>query len=255
MTNKVLRPLIILLAFVFSIAGVSSASLMLRQPSVDLSLNSGAAFSGGIILENVSSQPLNVKVRMADSADKDGKTITRACSTWIKLSEENFTLPANSIKDLRFTADIPKEAQGGYWTALVYTYDYGKVKGPSGMDVNIKMNIEEPFRIMINGTLKKNLVAEKTEALYNSGTIEVSSKVKNIGNTFEDVNPTALIVDKDGKVVRTINSHTIKAYPGEEYDIDLRGTLDAPQGKYKVISIFEYGGDKVLTVEKSLAVK
>lgn len=235
------------------ILSTAHASLMLRQPSVKLFLRQGQVFSGGIILENVSDKPLEVNAGFADALDKNGKPIKHACSSWISLSDEKFVIPPKSIKDLRFTVSVPKDARGGFWTGLVYSYRYGTVKGPDDITLNVKMHLEEPIEITVSDTIEKRFAIEKLEAVQLSGSVEVSAALKNTGNTFVQVTPRFIIANSEGKVIKNIRSGSFKSYPGGEYDMKGREKLE--RGRYSVIAIVDYEADEPVIEQRYFEIK
>lgn len=235
------------------IFGTANASLMLRQPSVKLFLAQGQTFSGGIILENVSDKPLEVKTGFADSLDKGGKPVKNACAKWINLADENFVIPAKGMKDLRFTVSVPKDAKGGYWTGLVYTYNYGKIKGPEDITMNVKMNLEEPIEITVSDTIERKLTIENLDVTSFAGSVEVKVSLKNTGNTFMQVTPKFIIADSTGKVVKTIRSGSFKTYPEREYDMKGGETLE--KGRYSLIAMFDFEDRDTLIEQRFFEIK
>lgn len=233
----------------------SQASLFLRQPSVDLFLSKGQVFEGGVILENTSDQPLEVKAAFVDSLDKNGKPVKRSAEKISKLAESKFVIAPKATKDLKFKVTVPESATGSYWSGLMYTYNYGKVKGPSDITLNIKMNIEEPFRITIKNTEDPKLAVQDTNISYLDGTLNINVKVKDTGNTYFDVRPSIIIIDEAGKVEKKIKSSTFKAYPEEEYGLAYSNKVDLSSGKKTVIVAFDFGEDKIETFSGSIQVK
>jgi|GEM_PF-2571908 len=241
-------------AFLF-FSCAADAALMLRQPSVQLFLKQGQEFSGGIILENVSGAPVTVKTDFADMLDKDGKPVKHACSKWIKLAESEFVIPAKSIKDLRFTAIVPKDARGGYWTGLVYSYYSGKVKGPDDITLNIRMNIEEPIEITVMDTAEKKLSSEKLDVSISTEALSIRSTLKNAGNIFMKVNPEYLLVNSEGRVIKALKTSSFKTYPGEKYSMEGTEKIDLPKGRYSLIAIFGYEEQEPLVEQKYFEIK
>ena len=233
----------------------SQASLFLRQPSVDLYLSKGQVFEGGVMLENNSDKPLEVKAALVDGLDKNGKPVKRSAVKMTKLLQEKFTIAPRSTKDLRFKVTVPENASGSYWSGLVYTYNYGQVKGPSDITLNVKMNLEEPFRFTVKNTEDPKLSVKDTKISYIEGVLSIDAKVVDTGNTYFDVRPSIIIVDADGKIEKTIKSDTFKAYPEEEYGLAFSNKVDLSRGKKNVIVAFDFGENKIETVSGKIQVK
>lgn len=253
--SRIKEPFIILIAAAFFIAGTAHANLMLRQPSLKLLLKQGQNFNGGIVLENVSDKPLKVKAEFVDSMDKDGKTVKRACSEWMDLAENEIVIPPNSVKDLRVNIKVPKNVSGGYWTAIVYSYYSGQMKGPEDMVFNIKMHIEMPVNIQIADTVKNDLSFEKTDLSYSAEkALSVKAKVKNTGNSFAEAKLLAVILGPGGNVAEKFVSEKFKLYPDEEKDLSYNKNLSLPKGGYKVVFMLDFDGGEPKTIEKEFAV-
>lgn len=246
---------IILIAAAILIAGTADANLMLRQPSLKLLLKQGQAFNAGIVLENVSDKPLKVKAEFVDTLDKDGKAVKRSCSKWMNLVESEFVIAPNSVKDLRLDLKVPQNASGGYWTAIVYSYSKGQVKGPEDMTFNIKMHVEMPVNIQIADTVKNDLYFEKTSINYSpEKVLSIKSNVKNTGNSFTEAKLLTVIFDPKGNVVERLSSEKFKIYPDEEKELSYSKALDLPKGGYKAVFMLDFEGGTLKTIEKEFVV-
>lgn len=238
------------------ISGSAGAGIILRQPSLKLALNKGEVFQGGIVLENVSGQPLTVKTGVVNAFDKDGKSALRSCHGWMLLEDESFVIPAGGIKDVRFKISVPENAEGGYYASIVYSYYSGQMQGPEDMTFNIKMHIEMPVNIQISGTVKNDLSIKDLTAEYSGGkTIKINCKAVNTGNCFTDVKATYLIIGPDKSVLQVFSSGNIKMYPGDEKEIAYSGEVKLRKGENAVIGIFDFGGERPKSVQKKLNVK
>ena len=232
----------------------SEASLMLRQPSVKLSLAQGEKHSGGIILENTADQPLNVKVALSDDPDPKGKTVERACSKWITLQETSFQIAPKSVKDLRYTVVVPKNAKGGYWTGVVYSY-FGGTMNPTGdMNVNINMNVEMPINIAVIDTLDNKLTVKDMTYSYDKSNkdLKLAVVLKNDGNVFQTVTSYFVVKDSKGKVIKEDKGPSIKIYPPNEKSFEQKEKIELSKGAYALQAIFDYDHGKVKTIDKVL---
>lgn len=236
--------------------GISSyANLMLRQPSLTLFLKQGQNFNGGIILENTLDQDLNVSVQSVDSFDNSGKPQKRSSGTMIKLAEKEFIIPPKGIYDLRYSLKVPKNGEGEYWSSIIYSYNAGSIKGPEDMTVNFRMHVEEPVYVKVINTEKRDLLIETFEAIYSeSKNIDIKSKIKNTGNIIEEVKASFLILDLQGKILASFKSNMLRAYPGQEYDMNLNKEITLEKGMIKIIGSYDFGGENIKTVEKEIMI-
>jgi hypothetical protein len=140
----ILRAAIVTAAIVF-FAGVSSASLMLRKPSIDIFAGQGDISYGEVILDNVSDKPLHIKASFAGDTD---------CSSWVRLESEEFVIPAGSSRSLKIIADVPYDVSGDHSTAVVYSYQAGQMQGPDDLILNIKMHIEMAVNVHVAGAFQ-----------------------------------------------------------------------------------------------------
>lgn len=236
--------------------GISSyANLILRQPSLTLFLKQGQNFNGGIILENNSNQDLNVSVQSVDSFDNLGKPQKRSSGTMIKLAEKQFVISSKGIYDLRYSAEVPKNGEGEYWSSIIYSYNAGSIKGPEDMTVNFRMHLEEPVYVKVLSTEKRDLLIETFEAVFSeSKNIEIKSKIKNTGNVIEEVKASFLILDLRGKILASFKSNTLRAYPGQEYDMNLNKEIKIEKEKIKIIGSYDFGGENIKAAEKEIII-
>ncbi|MCX5749659.1 MAG: hypothetical protein NTZ10_05400 [Candidatus Saganbacteria bacterium] len=247
---SILKNILLPALVIFIISAPCQSALLLRQPSIELYLEKGQVFNGGVILENTSDSAIDVTAGMVNSLDKDGKPAKYSCSKWTKIEEEKFSIPPKSIKDLRFRTAVPQDAKGGYSSGLLYSYRTSTVQGPSDITLNINMNIEMPFRVSVKGTADHAMSVKSFDAKCSSEVLTISSKVKNTGNTFQDVRATFLVLGPDGKLLDTLKAGSFMTYPDEEYNIDYSGKTDLPKGNVKMLGLFDYGADKIKTEEK-----
>ena len=231
------------------------ANLMLMHPSVKLFLKNGEKFSGGIILQNTASVPLKINAVLADTLDKDMKPIARACAGWIELEETDFVIPANGFKELKYKLTVPDNARGGYWTAIVYSYDAGKMAAPGNMNVGIRMHIESPINISIMDSIEDDIKASSIMPSYEDGQVKISATIKDTGNTFEDITSYFMVYNGSGKQVLSLKCPATKIYPDNEKAIEVTSATKLASGSYKVICLFDYGYGKLKTEEKALIVK
>ncbi len=244
-----------LLVFVM-VSGIAQADLILRQPSLTLMLEKGQVFNGGIVLENVSGRDLSVKVEPVPALDSGGNPAARSCSDWMLLEDSSFVIPAGGIKDLRFRAAVPENAEGGYYSSIVYSYHAGQMQGPDDMTFNIRMHIEMPVNIQISGTVKNDISVKDLSISYNDNkTVEITSTVVNTGNSFTDVKASYLILSPDRSVARAFSSGNIKMYPGDERQIPYTGQDVLKKGENTVVAVFDFGGESPKSVQKKLLVK
>lgn len=253
--RKIKVLLIISVMAAIFIASTANANLMFRQPSLKLTLKQGQSFNGGIVLENVSDRPLKVKAEFVDTIDKDGKTVKRACSKWMSLAESDFVIPPNSVKDVRINVEVPKDASGGYWTAIVYSYQQGQMKGPEDVTFNIKMHIEMPVNIQISDTVKNDLSASDIRLAYSpEKSLTIKAKIKNTGNSFTEAKMLSVLFGPDGKVADKFNSEKFKIYPDEEKEISYEKKPELKKGRYKAVFMLDFDGGPLKTIEKEFVV-
>ncbi len=204
----------------------------------------------------MSDKPLSVKAELVDGFDKDGKPASRSCAKWMKLEDESFVIPARGIKDVRFEAIVPRNAEGGYYSSIVYSYDKGQVQGPEDMKLNIKMHIEMPVNIQISGTVKNDVSVKELKAeCSKDGYIKISSKISNTGNCFTDVKTTFLIIGSNGSVSDVFTAANVKMYPGDEKEISYSGKAKTDRNDGVIIGVFDFGGEGPKSVQKKLVVK
>ncbi len=245
---------LIFLAMSVLLTEALNASLLIRQPSLELLLNKGEHLNAGIVLENLSNQPLTVKAGFADILDKQGNPNKRTCSKWIKLSEENFVIPPNSIKDLRLDISVPNNADGGYWTGLVFSYSNGQFKGPEDMTFNVMMHIEMPVSILIADTIKNNIEISSLDSKYDSTKkiLNIHYIAKNTGNSFYELKPNYILLNQSSQISGVYSGQKFKIYPDEEKEISFQAeTGKLTKGTY-LIAVYDIGSGNPKVLRKKI---
>ncbi len=249
--KKILFSFIVL---IFAFAGIASASLNIRDGFVQLKIKPGETFKGALIVENVTEQPLAVSMDFADTM-KDGVIVQRACSNWIDIPEKSFVISPLSLKRIEYAVTVPGTSEGGYWTALVYSYGMGNMEGPGGMNFNIGMKIEQGIMVKVIGTLKPSFEAQGFAVTYEGNSLNVHSTLLNIGNTPTRITPIMEILNEKKKLLLSNKMDTVGSYPDQTHRFNYTKDIKLKDGKYfaRLTVRYEEAG-KFFTVTKKFIV-
>jgi len=230
------------------------SSLLIKDGAVKLFLSAKEKYKGALVVENSSENPLFVSLSFVDEKE-NGRNIRRSCSSWISFEERSFTIPAKEIKTLKYTIEVPEYEQGGYWTGILYEYGIGDIPSPGGMNVGLKMAIEQGFQIKIPNTLNGNLKINYFEAnIINQNTINLSIEASNVGNTPEKVTVLLMIEDEKENVIKQ-DKRSFNIYPEKTKTLDYSYTFEGKSNINKVIAVFDPEHGETLIEKKSFTNK
>lgn len=177
------------------------SSLSISPPSFDLVVDKGASTSGIIKVENISGQPVQIKVekRNISARGEEGEIdlkeeeTTFSLASWITITPDLTTIPARSIKEFKYTITVPSNAEpGGHFGSVVFGTIPQKNLNQTG--ALFSQEIGALFLTKVNGIVNENAAIEefKSESVFNEfGPITLAARIKNNGNVH--VKPTGTI--------------------------------------------------------------
>ncbi|MDI6735632.1 MAG: hypothetical protein QME42_05490 [bacterium] len=208
-------------------------------------------------LHNSSKQEIYVSVDIKDwvLGNNDRKfaepgSCSRSLSKWITFEEESFTIAPGKEKILRYMAEVPKEAEGGYWGLVCFVSQ--PLKRESGGGIKISTQVVSFLGIEVKGTLKRKIQITQLSSEYvKDKGIRLKSKLKNLGNV-QLFAPSPLgkfkifkINDKDNNIMAegSLDGGMILPEETGDYTSDY---FKLANGEYEIIVTFDYGEPKLL---------
>lgn len=202
--------------------------------------------------------PLNLRLYAADwSLDRKGNpqfvkagTLPGSCSNWIQVSPTTVSVPAGERQEVRFTINVPAEAQGTFRTVIMFE------------------TIPEPPKngeraIAINGRIGSTLYvlagpqSRRARITGLSAAPEVTTlTVENTGTSHVRLKGVLQFKDAAGKMVQEVPLPGGVVLPGTNNIRELTVPMPAPlpRGHYTVTAIVDYGGEVLIGARSKVAV-
>lgn len=242
------------LIFVFCLSAISfvqAKSLSLDQAHVRLSVYPGEVKSGVIKIDNPSEEEIKMRVYLEDwrySSYSDGAkeffpagTTPFSCASWINFSPAEFTIPSFGRQVINYTARLPQEAKGAYFSVMFFETDLADAKDNPESAVRLKARLGALFSIETQGQLKCEAGLQDIKVKKESGLLRICANFKNRGNT--DIAPKVVfhIIDAQGKVFARGKFSDIFTLPKDEGGIFAEAREDLAAGDYILVITMNLG--------------
>lgn len=167
----------------------------------ELTAAPGESLSGTVTLSNPGAEQLmlypGTRNFIPDPTSEEGvpklttESTPYALQDWITFDKQELKLAPGAKEDIRFTVDIPKNAQpGGHYGSLVFS-----TKAPQGAPESTQLKVESAVSALVlltvSGDVKENGEVEFSNTRTADNKIEFTLRFKNTGNTH--VKPSANI--------------------------------------------------------------
>ena len=254
-------------AFIFSAAPVSAATIRINYPKVQLELQPGETYSGTIVAENPTSDPVKTRIYLEDwryAPGGNGEKIfsppgtnENSAAKWITFSPAETEIPAFGRVELNYTVRVPAEGvKGGYYAVLFFETILGAATNEEGVNVLVAGRIGSLYYVEIKGLSDRQGKIESVEIKQPEGNkpYEIVTTFRNTGNTDVTVNGKYLIMDTDGVVKARGDVAGIYTVPGAVESSTTQWAGRLPKGEYQVLLTYDLGKGKTLVEEKNLSV-
>jgi len=243
---------------------VSMAEALSVSPSVvKLSIAPGESKNGSFEIYNREKGEVFVEIFLQDwildnnerKFSKPG-TNPRSLNDWIILDQDEFLIPPETRKIIRYTIDVPEDAKGGHWGLVCFKSR--PLKGERRSGIRLITQVISFVAVEVEGTVKKKLKIQEVLAEHKEVPLEeedktikqirLKAKLKNLGNV-PLFSPSPIgkfkVKDKNNKVVAKgkLSGNMILPNEVSEY-ISEAFTLD--KGEYETIVTFDYGMPKLV---------
>lgn len=179
--------------------------------------------------------------------EENGKQL-RSNAQWIKLGSHREIVNPKETRDFYFTINVPQDntLKGSYWSVLlIEPSDALQTLNDSENGFQLHVKIRYAFHIVSN-------VGQGTPTLkiLNKGIREINGKnyfvagVANTGDWFLNPKMTVKLLDKKGKLEKSIETQTDRLYPGSSvcYQADADGISE---GKYTAFLLLDNGDGRL----------
>ena len=255
--NKLFLKILITLVFSFLIFNSSFAVELpsINKSKIRLSIASGEAKYGEIIIENTSSETRSMRVYLSDwyylPAANGTKEFVSAgstslsCAPWISFSPAEFTLEPFAQQKINYTVKVPEGASGGYYAAMFFESVFGKLESQqkefkAGM--NIVIRVATLFYIEPAGSIKRSaLIDNLSFGKDKSDSPTIGLDFKNTGNVDITCGGTFNIMDEEGMVYARGEFNDVYTFAASSAKLSAICKDPPKKGKYDLILTFDLG--------------
>lgn len=254
-------------------AGTGQA-LEIAPPVLVLSANPGQTIQAKLMLRDVSKGSLIVTNEINDftASGEDGtpkilvdqtKPGPYSIKDWVEPISE-LTLQAKQLKNLNISINIPKNVSpGGYFGVIRFTAIAPELKGTG---VALSASLGALVMVKVNGMVKEDLSVESFYAAQNDhagnffefAPIQLTTRVKNTGNMYEQPSGQVVVTDMFNKKVVTLGVNQPPRYILPQTIRKFTSTIDSTNigdrilfGLYHAKVTLTYADKQTLTQEIS----
>jgi hypothetical protein len=240
--------LVLLLLFIF-VTDSSALHFRIDRGKTRIKLLPGWSDGGVIKVENVSTDPVDIKVYSGDwiYSDQDGSkeflpvnTDPKSCANWLKFYPTFFTIPPRSMQTVNFVIAIPSDAVGGHYAVLFFEAEGGtNVDASTGSVVRVYNRIASLFYVEPEGTIIRKVNISDVNIGKKNNTVEIKANFSNDGNV--DVNTKGLydLIDGQGMVFARGEFNEVFTMAGDKAKLSGKSEVnDLPSGEYDLILTF-----------------
>jgi hypothetical protein len=180
----------------------SNVGMIVHPSSFDLSESPGKTITDTIILDNLQSQPINVKVDLRNftaqgeegSVNLTAEDTTYSLAKWIKVTPEKVIIASHASREFTFEITVPENAEpGGHFGSIVFTTIPPAVKGTGAA---LSLEVASLISLEIPGNAKEKAVIEsfKTDkSFYEFGPVAFNTRISNQGGRHIVINGSIVI--------------------------------------------------------------
>ncbi len=234
-----------------SLAFAQTLSLRLKNPRVRLSIPPGGKEIGKIKVENPTAVEVSVKAYLEDwvyDASATGPklfsapgTSTFSGSWWISFSPAEFRIPPFGFQEISYTVDVPADARGGYYAALLLETAVGELRNQKeGVKLLMAARLPALFYIEAEGTIERTAEIKNISLLKEKDYLVLEADFTNQGNVQLKTSGDFYIMNQAGIVLSRGQFNDIYTLPQDKVHIQTKIPALAP-GSYFLVLNFDLG--------------
>lgn len=219
-------------------------------------LNPGESTQFVITLTSDKDKPELVQLKLCDYRCnhegqhffEDAGETEKSNTNWIKLGSFRETINPGEKKDIHVTLQVPdqKELNGSYWSVLlIEPSDPLHTLATSDTGFQLQVKVRYAYHIVTNvGKEKPSL------KVIGKGFSDIEARqlftvdVLNNGNLFLNPKMTVKILNKEGKIEKTLETQTERLYPSSSSRFAVE-TADVKPGTYQAFLLFDNGDGRI----------
>lgn len=232
----------------------------------------GAVYRGTIAIRNTGKTPVQTKLYRtdytfaADGSNQYGEPglLPRSNGRWVRLSQEQLTIPAEGVASVRYEVTVPVDAtlKGSYWSMIMIeplaaaeSPDQGALrKGQARAALTAVTRYGVQLASDIGNTGKAQLRFDNPRLLQDKRGKLLAVDVGNTGERSLNPQISLELQAAEGAAVRKITGSRQRLYP----DSSARFQLDisaVPAGAYRALVTADAGGDDVFGSQFDLTIR
>ena len=175
---------------------------------------------------------------------KPAGSVRGACSNWIYISPDKFTLRGKEEKAVQFTLTVPANAEGGHWSVLFFEAEIAREKKLAGTGVVLAGRIGTLIYQETKGRVTKQgyFSSVATQAADENKPFIIKYIFNNEGNTPLVINGNAIILNSAGEVQGKLDLPRTTTLPRGKGIGEAQWLGKLAEGRYSVVLSADYGG-------------
>ncbi len=248
-------------------ASAFAATIVINTPRVELELTPGESVTGEITVENPTDQVTAIRVYLEDFAYLPGPSGEKnffaagtgpySASNWLTFTPTDISLPAYGKASVRYSARLPEEASGGYYSVIFFETIIGQVPDKDGVAIDVAGRIGALFLIEAKNSQRRDGVIESIDIRPSQGNkpLEIETAYRNTGNVHTPLTGNFVLMDAEGGIAARGELAPLYSMPGTTARGVTQWVGRVPKGSYTALLTYSLGKGKSLVEEKSLVVE
>jgi hypothetical protein len=210
-----------------------------NRPNLTYDSDPGAVINDTVTLLNYGNVQLTFRVYGTDAFNNDagefdllpGNEVPVDAGSWVKVTQENITVPPGKQATIPITITIPADAAPGDHVGAILASNVTQGNDDSGQVVNLDRRTGTRMYLRLSGELTPQLAVANVETTYHhalnslAGSADVTFRVENRGNVRLTANATVTVAGPFGLGESNIALPPIpEILPGQH--VDLSATLE-----------------------------
>lgn len=238
-------------------ASPSFAQILVEEGKVSLTVKPGETITDEINIHNTSATPFTVRLYWEDftyeppytgakSFSPPGTT-ERSAAKFVQFTPTTANLEAFGKQKIRYSINVPQDAEGGYYGVLFVEKGGGTIEGRAGVEVIARVG-----SIFFIETESSSRASEWKDVRVEAGALKGS--VVNQGNVILTPKGTYYILNSEGLVEARDRLETLYLPPGAEGEFVIALPNNVAAGAYELILTYDMDGGTSRVLEATLDV-
>ncbi|WP_018111421.1 hypothetical protein [Thermus igniterrae] len=250
------------------------AGLALAQTGVGVSppralypATPGASLTGSLVVDHPGrSGTLQVEVVLQDVLlQADGRPLyldpgshPRSLTRWLSVTPLVFLLQPQATQEVRYTVQVPKEAQPGtYWGVVFFeSAPAGNRQGGEGLGIRIKTRVGHVVYVEVGQVTRSGRIQGfRYLPQGQEGPAQVRLVFQNTGTGLLRLKGRVEVRDAQGRPVAQGQVPETASLPGATHELPAPLDRVLPPGRYLVLAVLDYGSPSLIAGEGRIEVR